>query len=393
MGADIQCLRHSIPDWNSLIRRELLSRGDTIFYTATGSALLAALLFGVMTPVSKYLLPSIGPIMIAALYYLGTGSGLCIIRCFGMLLNPHREQTEAPVSGRDIPWLAVATICGGIIGPILLMVSLMTVPAGTASLLLNAELVMTTLIAILWFREPSDTRTWIAILLVISASLILSYNPEEKFGLSVGAIGIILACICWGVDNNATRIISGKDPVTLTIIKGLVAGSCSLILALLSGESFPGIEIILIALIAGFLGYGLSILLFIRSLRILGAARTGSLFACAPFIGVIISVLFLRENPEIFPVLSLPFMIAGVLLIITEHHGHRHAHTGGVHDHRHRHDDSHHLHTHTGRAESVVHAHVHTHTPIEHEHPHTPDMHHHHTHAGDEQKKDEDRGD
>ena len=180
------------------------------------------------------------------------------------------KEAEAGIKPPDIKWLAGAIIAGGVLAPIVLMVSLQNTSASTASLLLNFEGVGTTLIALLFFKEAIGRRAWTAIIVITLASIFLSTDFQSGFGLSLGALGIILACVLWGVDNNFTRNISGKDPLAIVAWKGLVAGTFSFFLALFLGNPFPSVKIILGTLILGFVSYGLSTMLFIRSMRGLG---------------------------------------------------------------------------------------------------------------------------
>nr|WP_319539194.1 EamA family transporter [uncultured Methanospirillum sp.] len=336
----------------------------------------AAVLFGFVVPVSKILLAETGPVTLAALLYLGAGVGLLLMR----MIRPSPAHYEAPVTRKELPLLAVIVISGSIIGPILLMTGLTMVSAGTASLLLNAELVMTGIIAAVFFSEPLGRRATGAMAAVVIGGLILSVDPFGNFGISAGAVLILGACFCWGVDNNVTRSLSGKDPSSIVIIKGMCAGIFGLILGIYLGEPLPAPEYLLLIIITGFFGYGLSLVLFIRSLRTLGAVRTGSLFALAPFIGAGISWIFPGEVPGFQVFLCLPFMAAGVYLIATEHHHHPHSHFQVSHDHRHWHDDGHHTHSHRDSVPSE-HAHLHQHEQVIHDHQHTPDLHHYHDHV------------
>lgn len=347
-----------------------------MFQSAVSAGIGAAALFGAVIPVSKILLTGIGPVTLAALLYLGAGSGL-----FLMKVMPFRKmvRSEAPVTREDIPALVIIIAAGSIAGPVLLMTGLTTVPAATASLLLNGELVMTAIIAGIFFSEHLGRRTMLAAGLVVSGGLIISYDPTETLLVSPGAVLILGACFCWGIDNTVTRLISAKEPATIVILKGCCAGFFGLILAQMMGEATPQLPDIGIALLVGFLGYGLSLLLFIKSIRDLGTVRTGSLFACAPFIGVLVSYLLLNEVPGLLTGIALPLMAIGAYLIATEQHNHPHTHQVISHDHRHRHDDGHHIHYHNA-AVITNHAHEHGHGELTHEHRHTPDIHHHHIH-------------
>lgn len=337
-------------------------------------ALIAALFFGASAPIAKLLLgDDIAPIFLAAFLYLGSGAGTFLFR---LTQRMRSKDAEADIKSPDIKWLAGAIIAGGILAPIILMISLQNTPASTASLLLNFEGVGTTLIALLFFKEAIGRRAWIAILVITLASIFLSTNFDEGFGLSLGALGIILACVLWGVDNNFTRNISGKDPLAIVAWKGLVAGTFSFFLAYFLGNVLPSLTVIFGTLVLGFVSYGLSTMLFIRSMRGLGAARTSALYGTAPLAGVLLSIFLFGEIPSFSFVIAAVLMIGGALLLINEEHSHSHTHTAMFHEHSHSHDDSAHGHD-TAKG---VHSHEHEHPAEEHEHDHMPDIHHRHGH-------------
>ncbi|MDD1724272.1 MAG: DMT family transporter [Methanospirillum sp.] len=354
------------------------------FGSGIPAALIAAFLFGITTPVSKLLLGETGPVILAGLLYLGAGAGLLVYRILSRQVLPRNSlPPEAPVRSADLPWLAGIVITGGFLGPVLLMTGLATLPAGTASLMLNGELAATTLLAVLLFHEPADRRITLSIILVLAGGIIISWDPDAPSGFSPGAFLILLACLAWGLDNNLTRKVADKDPVTIVIIKGLCAGTISLCIGLSTGEPLPPLYLVPAALAAGCLGYGLSILFFIRGLRKLGAARTGSLFATAPFIGLVASPLITGEVTGLLVIPAGLCMILGVTLMVTESHGHVHTHQSLYHEHRHSHDDGHHYHHHPAGSEPE-HAHSHNHGECIHDHPHTPDIHHYHPHDPDD---------
>lgn len=336
-------------------------------------ALLAAIFFGASAPIAKLLLGDISPIFLAAFLYLGSGTGISLVKLTQRIRS---QDVEASIKRTDIKWLAGAIISGGILAPIVLTVSLQMTPASTASLLLNFEGVGTTLIALIFFKEAISRRAWTAILVITVASMFLSTDFTRGFGLSLGALGIILACFLWGLDNNFTRNISGKDPLAIVAWKGLVAGTFSFFLALFLGNPFPTIKTILGTLILGFVSYGLSTMLFIRSMRGLGAARTSALYGTAPLAGMILSIVIFRELPSFLFIIAAILIIGGALLLINENHAHSHVHTAISHEHSHRHSDLGHTHDDV----DGVHSHEHEHPAEEHEHDHLPDIHHRHGH-------------
>jgi drug/metabolite transporter (DMT)-like permease len=342
--------------------------------------LLAAVLFGASAPLSKLLLGEVQPVPLAALLYLGSGIGAFLMLLAQGLRNKGRK-VEAHLSRGDLPWLGGALLAGGIGAPIILLLGLERTPASTASLLLNFEGVATTLIAITFFKESIDRRIAWAVGLVTLASIVLTWTGGN-WGFSLGALGIIGACLLWGVDNNFTRHISAKNPLIIVGIKGLGAGTFSFVLCLILGQPLPAINIAILAMLLGSISYGISIQLFIVALRSLGAARTSTLFGIAPFVGVILSLVLLREKPQLLFWAALPVMAAGAWLMLSENHDHHHIHEPMVHDHRHSHPDEHHQHD-SQEGDPLIngsHTHVHSHGRLEHEHAHSPDLHHRHEH-------------
>lgn len=342
-------------------------------------ALLAAFLFGASAPLSKLLLGETSPVLLAALLYLGSGFGLLCVKL--MEKTVHDEQKEARLARSDWPWLVGAILAGGVIAPIMLMISLRHAPAATASLLLNFEGVATTLIAAIVFKEAIGRHAWWAIGLITLASILLSTDFTNKWGFSLSALGVLAACIMWGIDNNLTRNISAKDPLVIVIVKGLGAGLVSLIIAVALGNTFPSPGVTLLALLLGSLSYGLSIFLFVHAMRGLGAGRTSALFGTAPLAGILLSFLIFREIPGIFFFIALLVIASGAYILLMEDHDHVHVHENIVHEHRHTHNDGHHVHEHVVESARQSHSHVHTHDILEHAHDHAPDIHHRHSHA------------
>ncbi|MBA4383324.1 MAG: EamA family transporter [Anaerolinea sp.] len=342
-------------------------------------ALLAALLFGASAPLAKLLLGDIEPVPLAAFLYLGSGFGILAIKLI-QKIGKKKQNNEAQIKKADFFWLVGAILAGGVAAPIILLFSLKNTPASTASLLLNFESVATTLIAIIAFKEAISHRAWWAVGLITLSSILLSLNISTGWGLSLGALGIVIACILWGIDNNFTRNISAKDPLSIVTIKGLAAGSFSLILAFSLGDSLPSLGIILYAMVLGCFCYGFSIVLFIRAMRSLGAARTSAVFGTAPLAGMILSFVVFKELPGWMFFIALPLMVIGTLFLTGEEHEHRHLHSAIVHEHAHSHEDAHHFHDHNGEFVNS-HSHVHSHDEIQHSHHHMPDIHHRHVHS------------
>lgn len=345
-------------------------------------AIIAALLFGASAPFAKSLLGDIEPVSLAGFLYLGSGLILLIIKVVQKAIIKN-IASEARLERADLGWLAGAILAGGIGAPIVQLFGLRSTPGATASLLLNFESVATTLIAALVFKEQVGRRALRAILLITLASILLSVNINQGWGFSIGSLGIIGACILWGIDNNFTRNISAKNPQSIVMFKGLIAGSFSLMLSLILGNKLPQIGIILKSLLLGSLSYGVSITLFIRAMRGLGASRTSALFATSPLAGIVLSFLLLHESPTIMILIAFPLMVLGTLFLVNEEHKHKHLHPAIFHEHSHRHDDEHHAHIHLEDQKNFqgkYHSHEHEHVGTEHEHEHMPDIHHRHLH-------------
>ncbi|MEO8671803.1 MAG: DMT family transporter [Tahibacter sp.] len=349
-------------------------RGDS----AVGYALLAAGLFGASTPFAKTLLGQVSPLLLAGLLYAGSGIGLSLWLLLRRLVS--QRGGDARLAARDLPWLAGAVIFGGVLGPALLMWGLQTAAAADASLLLNLESVLTAVLAWIVFRENFDRRIFLGMLAIVAGGLLLSWEPQSGQRISWGAIAIAGACLCWAIDNNLTRAVSGGDPVQIAAIKGAVAGAVNISAALMLGASLPPLAPLIGAATVGLFGYGVSLVLFVLALRHLGSARTGAYFSTAPFVGATLSFLLLGEAPTLIFWIAGALMALGVWLHVSERHVHEHLHEALQHAHRHRHD-AHHQHDHDFPWDGTEpHSHPHEHTPITHSHVHYPDLHHRHRH-------------
>ena len=340
-------------------------------------ALGSALLFGATTPIAKLLTGTIQPVLLAGLFYLGSGTGLALWILLARRLVP--VAAEAPLRRHDLPWLLLAISSGGVIAPVLLMLGLASTAASTASLLLNLEGVSTALIAWLVFKENYGTRVILGMAAITTGGIVLMFSGDT-LSLSYGALLIIAACLCWSADNNLTRKISAADPAQIACIKGMVAGSVNAGLGLSIAKAIADPGQILLAALVGFFGYGISLVLFVLSLRYIGAARTGAYFSAAPFVGAALSIALLREPLTGQVLLAGTLMAVGLWLHLTERHEHEHWHEAMEHEHLHVHDE-HHQHEHTATdPPGQPHSHLHKHAPMWHKHPHYPDIHHRHEH-------------
>jgi drug/metabolite transporter (DMT)-like permease len=336
--------------------------------------LLSAALFGVSTPLAKLILPGLGPLPLAGLLYLGAGVGLSITPLFRQAGAPK----EAPLRRRDIGLLLAVVFFGGLVGPTLLMFGLSRLSAVASSLLLNLEAPLTMLLAVVFFREHLGSHGILASALIVGGAAALGYQPGEFQLDGIGAACVAGACLSWAIDNNLTQRLSLSDPVAVVRIKGLGAGSCLLALSLVTRQKLPSPGLAGAAMLLGSVSYGLSVVLHLRAMRILGAARQAALFATAPFMGAACAVPVLGEHLGLADLAAMVLMATGALLLVRERHGHVHEHEALEHEHLHVHDE-HHQHAHEGPV-IEPHSHVHRHTALVHDHPHVSDIHHRHRH-------------
>jgi len=341
------------------------------------AALGAAVLFGLSTPLAKFLLADISPLLLAGLLYPGSGLGLALLLAI-RALTIGRASISLP-RGANLWWLLGAAFFGGALGPYLLMRGLVQIDSASASLTLNLEGVFTALLAWFVFKENFDRRIFVGMTLIVAGGVILSLGPAARAGGFLGPLLIAGACLAWAIENNLTRKVSINEARLIACTKGLIAGPISIALALKFGASMTAPGNLLKAGLLGFVGYGLSLTLFVVALRNLGTARTGAYFSLAPFIGALLAA-------ALGALVTMPLLIAGlfmgfgVWLHLTEHHSHKHKHLPTEHEHSHTHDIHHqHGHRFNWRGDEP-HSHVHTHEPIEHTHTHFPDVHHRHEH-------------
>ncbi len=339
-------------------------------------AVAAAALFGLSTPAAKWLLSLSDPWLLAGLLYLGSGVGLGV----ACLLRSARGQRAARLEPRERLWLSGAIAAGGGIGPVLLMFALVSGSASETALLLTLEGVFTALLAWFVFREHFDRRIALGMAAITAGAVLLAWEGSGALRFDRAALLVAGACLAWALDNNLTRKVSASDPVRIAALKGAVAGSVNVAIALSLGAHLPGVAGLLGAGAVGLLGYGVSLALFITALRHLGAGRTGAYFSTAPFVGAAAGVLALGEPVTARLLGAGALMAVGVWLHASERHEHEHVHEPMEHEHLHWHDE-HHRHEHLpGTPPGEPHTHRHAHTSLGHSHPHFPDIHHRHGH-------------
>ena len=322
-----------------------MSKSKAISY-----ALLAAAFYAINVPVSKLLLRQVAPTTMAALLYLGAGIGMSVLSFFD------RSNKSEKLDKSDLPY-TIGMIILDIAAPVFLMLGISYGTSANASLLGNFEIVATALIALFVFKESVSKRLWGAIILITLSSLLLSFEGTGSFSFSRGALFVILATLCWGMENNCTRSIASKDTYQIVVLKGIFSGLGALGIAFIRHESIPEPKYIAAALILGFVAYGLSIFFYVRAQNVIGAAKTSAYYAASPFIGVFLSFAFLHEKLHITYTIAFLIMITGAIIAATDtlvrshEHAHRHTYT---------HFHNGHLHTHT-----ITHTHSHEHYTVD----------------------------
>ena len=323
-------------------------------------AVLAAVFYAINVPFSKQLLQDVPPTFMASFLYFGAGIGVGIMYLF----HWNSEKREERLTRDNLPY-TIGMVLLDILAPIFLMLGVSIGSSANASLLGNFEIVATTLIALLLFKESVSKKLWTAILFITISSIILSFEGSGSFHFSLGSLFVLLATICWGMENNCTRKISEKSTYQIVTIKGLCCGLGSFVVASAVGESLPSARYIILAMLLGFVAYGLSIFLYIRAQRDLGAAKTSAYYAVAPFIGTFLAFVINGEQLSVAYLLGLFFMIIGTLFVVADTlvKNHSHLHT--------------HLITHTHDGSTHTHVIMHKHG---HEHFCSSDIHRHHHH-------------
>ena len=324
-------------------------------------ALLAAVFYAISIPVSKLLLGSVGEVTMAALLYLGAGTGVGVLS----IVRSGDRKSSQKLTRSDLPYV-VGMIVLDIAAPILLMFGISYGTSSNASLLSNFEIVATTIIALFVFKEAVTKRLWAAIGLITAASLLLGFDGAGSLTFSYGSLFVLAATVCWGFENNCTRKISTKSTYQIVILKGVFSGLGALGIAFAKGESLSGLGLVAVAMLLGFVAYGMSIFLYVRAQRTLGAAKTSAYYAVAPFVGALLSFVFLHESLGAIFLIALLIMIAGSALVVADtlaqNHNHPHQHIF-----IHTHDGTTHQHT-------VCHSHLHSHfITNSHNHRHSTD--------------------
>lgn len=335
-------------------------------------ALLAAVLFGISTPLVQRYGVGLGAFSTAALLYAGAAAVGALSR--------QRIEREARILRGDGPRLLAMAGFGAIVGPVALAWGLQHTSGTSASLMLTLEALFTALLARLLYRESMDGRVWLAMGLLLAGGLVLVLDQGRSGGAQLwGLLAVSLATAAWGVDNTLSRALAERDPGQVVLAKAVLGAAATTLLSIAFREPLPSLGAALALLAIGATGYGLSLRFYLLAQRAFGAARTGSVFAFAPFIGAAFVLALGDRSMSGLMALGSILMLAGVLLHLAESHGHEHVHDDLVHAHAHRHDDGHHDHVHDPMPVGA-HSHRHQHPPLRHVHPHVPDAHHDHRH-------------
>ena len=335
-------------------------------------ALLAAVLFGISTPLVQHAGVGLGAFGTAALLYAGAA-------VMGMLSRRPIER-EARLARSDLPRLLAMAGFGAVVGPVALAWGLQHTSGTSASLMLTLEALFTAVLAWRLYHEAIGARVWAALALLLSGAAVLVLDQGRSGGAQLwGLLAVLLATAAWGVDNTLSRALAERDPGQVVLAKALLGAAATGLLAVVSGESMPAFGAALALFAIGASGYGLSLRFYLLAQRAFGAARTGSVFAFAPFIGAALAVALGDRSAGALMALGSGLMLAGVLLHLAESHAHEHEHEALEHEHAHRHDDGHHDHVHDTMP-AGEHSHRHPHRPLRHVHPHMPDAHHAHRH-------------
>jgi len=336
--------------------------------------LLAGLLFGIATPLSKILLSDFNSFQLAGLLYFGAA-----IAFSPFIIKNRKIEFSAIKQTNKKLHLTGVIVFGGILGPLFLMIGLKTANAMSVSIWLNMEMVATAILGVLLFKDYLDRYAVIGVLLTLSAGIIISIQ-EPGSGV-VSAVFILFACIFWGLDNHLSALIDGVSPQTITFVKGVIGGITNFTIGMFLNNWQIQLNLIPAALIIGVLSYGISIVLYVISAQNLGATRSQILFSTAPFWGIFAAWIFLNEPLNLIVLISFSILVFGIIFTNIASHGHPHYHKGLVHHHLHSHDDGHHNHIHEGVNEKIFkHSHLHEHKEIKHTHKHYPDLHHRHGH-------------
>ncbi|MDQ3297230.1 MAG: DMT family transporter [Myxococcota bacterium] len=336
-------------------------------------AAASAVAFGLTTPAIAWASRDAGALTTAALLYAGAALA-------ALAMHLGRRSAGAPLQRSDIPRIVLVAIVGAAVAPVCLAWGLARAGATAGSLVLNFEAVLTVLLAWWIYREPLGRRVLLAVAIMAGAGvmLVLDSSSRSETGLA-GALVVTAATLAWAIDNTLTRPLAQRDPLQVIVAKGALGATLTATIAIVRGEPLPSVMTIAVLVACGATGYGISLRLYLVAQRKIGAARTGSVFALAPFVGAAVAFALGDRDASLLTALAAGGFAVGVYLHVSEKHGHEHAHEPSDHEHAHRHDDGHHDHAHDPPVIGE-HTHRHSHSRLVHAHDHAPDVHHEHSH-------------
>jgi drug/metabolite transporter (DMT)-like permease len=334
-------------------------------------AVLSAVAFGATTPWIARAGAGVGPFATAALLYAGAALAATGLRRF---VRPSGARIRRAQAGRI---LAVAA-AGAFVAPVAFAFGVQRTGPTTAALLLNLEATFTCLLAALWLGEPIGRRVALAVVAMAAGGGLLALDAAGASAWSaVGALGVGVAAAAWATDNVLSRPLAEHEPLDVVRWKALLGALASAGVAVSLREGAPSAGATAGLVLCGATGFGLSLRLYLLAQRRIGAARTASVFALAPFLGAAVSWGLGDRDLGPLALLGVVALALGVWLHVTERHEHEHVHEAIEHEHAHRHDDGHHDHAHD-EPPAGVHTHLHRHGRVIHHHEHAPDVHHDH---------------
>jgi drug/metabolite transporter (DMT)-like permease len=361
----VACIVSSLSPTSRLLQHLPAVRGGLL-------ALVAAVLFGTSTPLVQKFGSGVSAFATAALLYAGAAVAGALLR--------RRVEREARVVRGDFPRLLAMAAAGAVVGPVALAWGLQRTSGTSASLMLTLEALFTAVLAWQLYRETMGRRVWAAMVLLLAGGILLVLDQAHDGGARLwGLLAVLVATAAWGLDNTLSRTLAERDPGQVVLAKAMLGATATTLLAVGSGEPLPAPGAAVGLFAVGATGYGLSLRFYLLAQRAFGAARTGSVFAFAPFIGAALAVALGDQSTSWLMAAGCALMLAGVVLHLAESHGHEHGHDVMEHEHAHRHDDGHHDHVHVPMP-AGAHSHWHRHEPLRHVHPHVPDAHHTHRH-------------
>lgn len=304
------------------------------------SAIIAAILFGSVSTITKPVLEDLNAFSVSSLTYIIAGLSLVPFLKFSSTnsnSNPNSnnntiESTENTLNNvikwtnknnkKNYSLLLLTSLCGAVIAPILFFYGLSNTSASDSSILINGEILFSILLAIVFFNEKLIKREIIAVILVLFGIVILTTNMQFSnsfLELNIGNILIVGATLFWALDNNISKIISKTIHIPkIIVLKSLIGGSLLFMLTMVifGIEEFE-VDIFHISYLvfAGSMGFGVSLFFFLNSLKRIGTVKTMLLFSTSSIFGMIFATIFLNENITIYQIIAVAVILSGCYLV------------------------------------------------------------------------------